>query len=186
MGQRSHILVRVKGDKTINIANYYHWNYGERMVSRAAWGIEWVKEHLTCLDGHERELADIWDVNFDMGDIQQHSDLIREAEDWFTSPVLTFGDIGFEGDGGLCVLVDEGTIKYAFIHPCNDFTPKTAEEYMLSDIGADREIPAAEYVESYIREEKIKTSYNNNLRALKRYSLMTQDELDEFLSEAIK
>ena len=33
MGQRSQIYIRYNGD--IKVANYYQWNYGERMISRA-------------------------------------------------------------------------------------------------------------------------------------------------------
>lgn len=191
MGQRSHIFVRVKGDRTKNIANYYHWNYGERMVSRAAWGLQWVKEHsksyysnsnADMLLDRVRELENIWDVNFDMGDIQMHTNLFKEYEEC-EIPVECFRDIGFEGDGGLCVLVDGNTIKYAFVHAAQE--PKTAEEYMLSDIGEYREVPPAEYVSDYIKRNHIKTSYERNLKALSGFCLMTQDEFDEFMDERI-
>ena len=47
MGQRSQIYVRYNKNNTQKglIANYYGWNYGERMISRARWGIEFIKEH---------------------------------------------------------------------------------------------------------------------------------------------
>ena len=41
MGQRSQIYLRHNGD--LVFANYYQWNYGERMVSRARWGIGYIK-----------------------------------------------------------------------------------------------------------------------------------------------
>ena len=45
MGQRSQIYVRLKdkeGNKYL-IAKYFQWNYGERMISRAKYGIEYCK-----------------------------------------------------------------------------------------------------------------------------------------------
>ncbi|MFR2242517.1 MAG: hypothetical protein ACLS67_15260 [Anaerobutyricum soehngenii] len=47
MGQRSQIYVRFNKENGQSglIANYYGWNFGERMISRARWGIECIKEH---------------------------------------------------------------------------------------------------------------------------------------------
>ena len=44
MGQKSQIYVRF--DKELVVANYYRWNYGERMISRARYGIEYIKDCL--------------------------------------------------------------------------------------------------------------------------------------------
>lgn len=41
MGQRSQIYLRYNGK--LVFASYFQWNYGERMISRARWGIEHVK-----------------------------------------------------------------------------------------------------------------------------------------------
>lgn len=45
MGQRSQIYVRYNKSNTQKglIANYYSWNYSERMISRARWGIEFIE-----------------------------------------------------------------------------------------------------------------------------------------------
>lgn len=40
MGQRSQIYVRASGQ--LIVANYYQWNYAERMISRARYGIEYI------------------------------------------------------------------------------------------------------------------------------------------------
>ena len=43
MGQRSQIYIRYKTETGYHlIANYYQWNYGERMISRARYGIEYL------------------------------------------------------------------------------------------------------------------------------------------------
>ena len=47
MSEAAQIYVRYNGlyGKGL-IANYYGWCYGERLVSRARYGIEWIMEHL--------------------------------------------------------------------------------------------------------------------------------------------
>ena len=44
MGQRSQIYVRYNGD--IIVANYYQWNYAERMISRTRSILEYIKTNL--------------------------------------------------------------------------------------------------------------------------------------------
>jgi len=44
MGQRSQVYVRY--NKKLVVTNYYQWNYGERMISRARYGIEYIKDSL--------------------------------------------------------------------------------------------------------------------------------------------
>ena len=51
MGQRSQIYVRLKdkeGNKYL-IAKYFQWNYGERMISRAKYGIEYCKNQINVI-----------------------------------------------------------------------------------------------------------------------------------------
>jgi len=43
MGQRSQIYVRY--NKKLVVTNYYQWNYGERMIRRARYGIEYIKDN---------------------------------------------------------------------------------------------------------------------------------------------
>ena len=46
MGQRSQIFVRYnkeEGKKHI-IARYYQWNFAERMISRARYGMGWIHQ----------------------------------------------------------------------------------------------------------------------------------------------
>lgn len=44
MEQRSQIYVRY--NKKLVVTNYYQWNYGERMISRTRYGIEYIKDCL--------------------------------------------------------------------------------------------------------------------------------------------
>lgn len=93
MGQRSQIYVRYnkKDMNGVNrkklIANYYQWNYGERMIGRARWGIEFIKEYLSLgyngynwfeQPGSDVHLSRVFDANFDMHDISISSDIIKE------------------------------------------------------------------------------------------------------------
>lgn len=82
MGQRSQIFVRYEdnGQKKI-IARYYQWNYAERMISRARYGIEWLKEMYKYSFEIERKLYRILDTNFDMIDCVISSDIIKDNDD---------------------------------------------------------------------------------------------------------
>lgn len=96
MGQRSQIYVRYNKNNTQKglIANYYGWNYGERMISRARWGIEFIKEHFKYIaDPKYRWMSSKWnvmhvsrifDANFDMHDIAISSDIVKELLDFFS------------------------------------------------------------------------------------------------------
>ena len=74
MGQRSQIYIRIASeyDKTpILYAKYYGWNYGERMISRARHGIEYIKAYLEYKSDKntQEKINKIFDVNFDMKDV---------------------------------------------------------------------------------------------------------------------
>lgn len=95
MGQRSQIYVRFNkenGQKGL-IANYYGWNFGERMISRARWGIECIKEHFEYISNpsyrwlnvkrNEIYLSRIFDTNFDMCDVAISCNIIKELLDLY-------------------------------------------------------------------------------------------------------
>lgn len=49
MGQRSQIYIRIWDKDKENpklYAKYYGWNFGERMISRARHGIEYIKSYM--------------------------------------------------------------------------------------------------------------------------------------------
>lgn len=90
MGQRSQIYVRYNKSNTQKglIANYYSWNYSERMISRARWGIEFIEGYFKYItDSEYRWMSSKWnvmhvsrifDTNFDMHDVAISSDIIKE------------------------------------------------------------------------------------------------------------
>lgn len=108
MGQRSQIYVRYNKSNTQKglIANYYSWNYSERMISRARWGIEFIEGYFKYItDSEYRWMSSKWnvmhvsrifDTNFDMHDVAISSDIIKEL-------------LGFYN-----ISKDSGTIKKIF------------------------------------------------------------------------
>lgn len=119
MGQRSQIYVRY--NKKLVVANYYQWNYGERMISRARHGIEYIKDNLLEYrnfifnDPFQMErLSRIFDTNFDMKDVQISTNIIEEWKDQFFDD--NFNDVVFwwqdNNDDRLFVdILEDGTIK---------------------------------------------------------------------------
>lgn len=84
MGQRSQIYIRFNkdGHKGL-IASYFSWNYGERMISRARWGIELIKEMLdekvfATSEINITKISRVFDTNFDMHDYQVSCNIIKE------------------------------------------------------------------------------------------------------------
>lgn len=89
MGQRSQIYIRIK-DKNKNkilLAKYYQWNYGERMISRARYGIEYIKRNLDNYFHNDviEKINRTFDVNYDMKDIQLSYNIIEDLknEDYY-------------------------------------------------------------------------------------------------------
>lgn len=124
MGQRSQIYIRVQDTRrTALFARYFGWNYGERMVSRARYIIQWLKEYLDngwgILDCEcETKLQRMIDVNFDMHDVVISTDLVQE---WRENSCDDFVDYVFHhssnNDGRLFIDFDHRSdkIRYAFL-----------------------------------------------------------------------
>ena len=97
MGQRSQIYVRASGQ--LIVANYYQWNYAERMISRARYGIEYIdsvkdySDWIFSRDVNVEHLRRILDVNFDLKDYQISSKIIEEWKDQFRDEL--FNDVVF-------------------------------------------------------------------------------------------
>ena len=122
MGQRSQIYVFTKNG--LQVANYYGWNYGTRMISRARYGLEWCESYIDYAWYFKRSEASdfekfrrIWDVNFDYQDIVMSSDLIKEAEnDTDITDNVEFADYvlnNCNNDGKLFVFIDTEKKKYS-------------------------------------------------------------------------
>lgn len=181
MGQRSQIYVRHNGD--LVFANYYQWNYGERMVSRARWGIAYIKQFAE--KGYEWVFRDpayvlkmrrFFDVNFDMHDIQISSDILKEREEQF--PDEDFNEFVFDtqdnNDGQLFVDIRGEKIYYAFTDGYRIRKIMDAEAYMEWDAGDWRN-------SKYIKPE-MKAACEANIKAISKMAeLMTPEQLEDFV-----
>lgn len=185
MGQRSQIYARFNEDnKKGLIANYYQWNYGERMISRAKWGIEHIKNTLKY-DWYYRQesnvtrLSRIFDTNFDMKDIQISCNIIAEYKEEFADE--NFNDVVFKyqdnNDGKLFVDIEKDCIKYAFLdYECNLDNIMDAETYIIWNSGEDWE------KSEYLDEEDIDICKENIKFISENATLMTRQELEEFIN----
>lgn len=185
MGQRSQIYVRYNKDG-INylIARYYQWNYGERMISRCRYGIEWIKEMIPYdwyFTSETEKLKRILDVNFDMKDIVLGCDIIKEySEDtYWKDKNYSLNDYVFEcqdnNDGKLFIDIKDGIIKYAFLDSeCHTEHIMNAEQYMNWDCENW-------LTDEYIDEEDKLICFNNIKTINEIAQLMTEEEIKDFI-----
>lgn len=182
MGQRSQIYVRYnKEGKSYLTARYYQWNYGERMISRCRYSLEWIKEMMEYdwyLTTETERLKRILDTNFDMIDVVIGCDIIKEWKDEF--PEDNFNDYVFKwqdnNDGKLFIDIKDGVIKYAFLdYNCNTNKIMSAAQYMNWDSKGWR---TSEYIDA-----EQKALCEQNLKEIKKLAkLMTKEEVKEFIT----
>lgn len=184
MGHRSQIYVRY--NKKLVVTNYYKWNYGEIMIRRARYGIEYIKEnYIEYRDwifndtSYLRKLSHIFDVNFDMKDVAISQNIVEEWKEEFQED--NFNEFVFRmqgnNDGKLFVDISEdGTIKYAFLdYECNTDYIMNATQYM--DWNSE-EWEKSEYI-----SEEGKQSCKENLEKIEEMAeLMTKSELEDFIN----
>lgn len=198
MGQRSQIYIKYY-DKLI-VANYYQWNYGERMISRTRSVIEQIKEYLDnkfyfyfTEPRDSEKLRRFCDVNFDYRDIVMSVDILKSWKDDLSNSLkyeVTNGwkpeeksDYVFNywdnNDGQLLIwITDNNKIKYVFAQP----SYPSSEEHMLSRIGDATEYIKWDIGDSYDElPPDIKETTQNNIEYLKQFTVMTQDEIDRFV-----
>lgn len=183
MGQRSQIYVRCSGN--LIVANYYQWNFAERMISRARWGIEEIDSVRQCGKSLRfdsawwEKLRRVFDVNFDMHDYQIHSDIIKEWEELFQNePFNRFVfDEQDNNNGQLIVdISDNWEISYAFLSSdCTNRTPMSAAEYMRYENSMWEQ-------SKYIDEDGKKKCAENIEAISKMARLMTEQEVQDFLT----
>lgn len=182
MGQRSQIYIRITDNYNEYpklYAKYFQWNYGERMISRARHGIEYIKESMEYIshDSVQEKINRIFDINFDMKDIAFTSDLITEwlehFREHYTQVEYIFTSTA-NNDGKLFIDVNaNGEIKIGFTdYNLNLLSP---EAYMDWDFENWRN---SEYLSAEAREIcKDNIEYIN-----KNVSFMTKEELQEFIN----
>ena len=76
MGQRSQIYVKLNGE--LIVANYYQWNYGERMISRARSILEYCTRNADYTYTLKQKLRFFCDINFDLRDIATSHNIFSE------------------------------------------------------------------------------------------------------------
>lgn len=183
MGQRSQIFVRYEKNRRKElVARYYQWNFGERMISRARYSIEWLKETYKYPWEIESKLYRILDTNFDMIDCVISIDLIKEFKEYKELwNGYTLGEYLFleqtDNDGKLLLdVLPDGNIKYAFLNH-NDVFHLSADEYMKWDVGQSWQNPS-----DFLSKEDIDICKKNIEEINKITMLMTKEEVEEFVS----
>ena len=185
MGQRSQIYLRYNGK--LLFANYYQWNYAERMISRARWGIEYIKDYIDSGfdfafrdDSYIEKISRVFDANFDMHDVQISRDIVNEWESDYSE--VDFNRYVFNmqdnNDGQLYIDILGGEIFYCF----RDWT--NHEDGITSDML----MSAIEYMDwDYEGWENNLNAEGNavcraNIKAIDEMAqLMTLEQLDDFL-----
>lgn len=190
MGQRSAIYIRY--NKKLIVANYYQWNYAERMISRARYTLDfcnyYLAEGITSYFESKYEVEKIrtyCDINFDMKDVARNSNMIKEWEDYKDT---NFNDFIFgsdNNDGRLFIDIEtEGKsftneFKYKIKYCFTDWNCEKIFDgigYMNWDIENFKE-----YRANYLDAED-NQALDNNLVAIGKYQLMTKEELKNFLN----
>lgn len=184
MGQRSQIYIRIADDyneKPKLFAKYFQWNFAERMISRARYGIEYIKDCAEYLasDTVKERINKIFDVNFDMKDVAISVDIIKEWIE-FTSKYYGLEEINDyifnaqdNNDGKLFIDVDKkGNIKYCLTD--YDFKILSPKQYMNWDFENWEN-------SEYLDKEDVEICKRNIEYINKNAKQMTQEELQDFM-----
>ena len=185
MGQRSQIYVRyTKDGKHYLTARYFQWNYGERMISRCRYSLEWIKKmskHDYLFRYEKTKLERILEVNFDMIDVQLGCDIVKEYieecdykdESSFKEYVFTEQD---NDDGKLFIDVSEESLKYCFLDSnCNTENIMDAAGYMAWN---SENWEQSEYI-----DDEQKERCRDNLKVISEIAeLMTTEEAENFIN----
>ena len=190
MGQRSQIYLKYPiGDKGRYglIANYYQWNFGERMISRAASAIrylEYIKNNFPdsyfCFENYVEKMRRYLDVNFDMEDICISQDIVKE---WADFDFGDFADYVFRkqdnNDGCLFLeLVNNGEGQWE-IHYCF-----TTCDHKILDAHQYMEWESTMMVDNWrnlLPSDAVKICDDNMKFIMSNAKLMTNDELENMM-----
>lgn len=181
MGQRSQIYVRVnKRDGGYYLAaRYFQWNYGERMVSRARYTLEWLQHNYGYFNNDTyKKLIRIIDTNFDFKDVCISSDILADCD-----IDSLFHDDNNDGKFFLDAHIDweskEFTypvkFSYAFTDCCNEII-MNGDNYMQWDNGNEEPWRENEYIKKHIKYTERNIKYIS-----KNATLMTSDDLKQFM-----
>lgn len=188
MGQRSQVYIRYEDEgKKKLIARYFQWNYGERMISRARYTMDWLEVNREYLGFEVKKIVHILETNFDLIDCVGSSDIMQDYNEClaYADPKeeYTFKNFILSQDnnnGVLFIDVLPDKIKYGFLDwECNTDHVMTACQYMDNDLkgwdNPDHEIlDKREYATCIRNIKEIDTS--------KHHKLMTSEEIEEFIN----
>lgn len=191
MGQRSQIYIRYNVEYNGTryrglIARYFQWNYGERMVSRARYIIEYIKDaYLTfpysfASATEIKKLERYCDINFDMKDVVISTNIIDEVK-YGDSDISTIFD-DHNNDGQLYIDVTNDRIKYCFTEYCHGGKPMNGEEYMKWDTETDDHINW-HIPYQFMKREVINYTEDNIAEIDSMAELMTRAELEDFVND---
>lgn len=200
MGQRSQIYVRASNN--LLAANYFQWNFSERMISRARWSIDWIRNyqedgvfnllfeehdstfHFFLVDYVER-LQRVLDVNFDLHNIAHHCDIVKEYWKQFSDE--PFNKAVFEdqnnNDGQLFIEILPDKVRYCF-RDVRENRLMDAEQYMVWDSYPHWEFDDQHNLVcdgEYLSEEEIEACKRNIKAIGEMAELMTVEQLEDFL-----
>ena len=184
MGQRSQIYIRYKTEDGYKlIANYYGWNYSERMISRASSLIDYIKRNLnygaSWVLNNWAKLRHYADVNFDMQDVVMSQDIFKEYVEEFDNEPLNDFIFKYQdnNDGKLFIDILEDKIKYCFTD--YDLNLLNASDYIYWNTKAENWLSRTD-------GKTINTCVKNIKSIDKNAELMTQEELNEFIDADYK
>lgn len=185
MGQRSQIYIVYEGK--LIVANYYQWNFAERMISRT----RSILEHLDSMLEYKYKFKDEYeietirrycDINFDYEDMVRSLDIfdewVRLSENGWTDDINK-NDFFFEdqdnNDGQLFISIKNGQIKYALR------TPSYSALHNYSGVLSASEYWQL-YAASYADDDIATIIADENIPRIEdNYQLMTDDELNEIV-----
>lgn len=208
MGQRSQIyVIAKKNNKYYMTANYYQWNYGERMISRVRGTLEQIIDDYIKYDWQlttdNAKLRRIMDINWDMHDVVLSSDIVKEftndyEEYWKTegnSYAQDFFDFCFSGqdnnDGQAYMYidldVDNPKVKLCFTRYTfdKDSSVINANEYLTLDLLYDEPGTWQEYmIKSEYYDEKTIVYTDKNIEYIEEHSeMLNKEELLDILNK---
>jgi len=157
------------------------------MISRARYGIDFIKNYLDSNMDFEliEKINRIFDVNFDMQDIQLSDNILEWLKDEYLTNKNDINDyIFFEpdnDDGKLFIDYDQnlGEIKYCFTD--GGYIPLSAYEYMQWNVGFGWDTKDFSDDPDWDRISKVCKKNINSIN--KNTKLMSDIELENFIND---
>lgn len=202
MGQRSQMyVIAKKNNKYYLTANYYQWNYGERIISRARGTLEQIIDNYmkynSYLTTDTIKLRRIMDVNWDMHDIVLSFDIVKDFtndyEAYWKTEGNTYAQDFFEfcfsgqdnNDGQMYMYIDldieEPKVKICFTRYTfdEDSDVLNANEYLTLDLLYDEPGTWQEYMvkSKYYDTETILYTEQNIEYIEKHTEMLSKEEL---------